>query len=112
MPLSSTKTNCSGSSWAAASRQAFRASSSRSLAANVFFMCPAEPADGPPHRRHTHQVPLCSAHQAQCSPTVALGAASSRARRIASCSGEFAAGGREWACAPASRSRALAPRPV
>ncbi len=47
MPLSSTKTNCCGSRWATAARQAVRASSSRSLAASVFFYA-SSPGGGSP----------------------------------------------------------------
>jgi hypothetical protein len=36
--------------------------------------------------------PDCSAHQAQCSKTVAAGAASNRARKAASCSGPLRRG--------------------
>src|SRR5215467_12828787 len=52
VPLSSTKTNCSGSSWATASRQAVRACSSRTARLPVsFFLRPAQAADGPPDAR-------------------------------------------------------------
>ncbi len=47
VPLSSTKTNCSGSRWATASRQAVRAASSRSLAASAFF-CASSPGAAAP----------------------------------------------------------------
>ena len=92
VPLSSTKTSCSGSSWATAARQAVRASSSRSLAASVFFYA-SSPGGGSPATSSPRSAagPWCSAHQAQCSSTVASGAASSRARKIASCSGPNAA---------------------
>ena len=76
-----------------ASRHAARAASSRSLAASDFFS-----ASSPRRCSARHMVaslsccPWCSAHQAQCSKTVASGAAASRARRSASCSGPIARG--------------------
>jgi len=52
VPLSSTKTSCCGSSWAAAARQAVRPSSLRTARLPVSFVLrPAQAADGPPPRR-------------------------------------------------------------
>ena len=59
MPRLSTKTNCSGSSEATASRQVVRASSSRTARLpTIFFVGPAQPADGPPHRGFAQLLPL------------------------------------------------------
>ncbi len=107
VPLSSTKTSCSGSSWAAASRQAVRASSSRSLAASVFFYASSPGGEWPatsslhsaagrgaPPTRHSAPAPW------RRRPPPAAPAMPPPAR------GQCGAGSREWACAPASPSRA------
>ena len=92
VPLSSTKTNRWGSSWATASRQAVRASSSRSLAASDFFSASSPGGAGPatslprspaargarPTRRSApvpwHPAPLPAARRiASCSPRIARG---------------------------------------
>ena len=77
-----------------------------------FFLCVQ------PRRRMARHMaisltacPTCSAHQAQCSRTVASGAASSRVRRSASCSPGSCAGRQGWACAPADRLALLYDRP-
>src|SRR5262249_19046677 len=59
VPLSSTKTSCSGSSWAAAARQALRASSLRTARLPVaFFLCPAQAPNSPPPRRLAQRLPV------------------------------------------------------
>jgi hypothetical protein len=112
-PLSSTKTNCSGSSWVTAVRQAVRASSSRSLAASAFFYG-SSPGDGSPATSSLHSAVGRSAPPTRRSAPRRLHQGMPEAVPVRSPPGpsQCAVDSRGWVCAPATPSPALAPPPV